>query len=74
MKSTHLTQEPFQLFALGLDAGGTSTRWALANRSGQVVAEGKAAALSGWMLTSADGQKQMSAALQDIAKQWQKAW
>ena len=71
MKSTHLTQEPFQLFALGLDAGGTSTRWALADRSGQVVAEGKAAALSGWMLTSADGQKQMSAALQDIAKQCQ---
>ena len=71
MKSTHLTEEPFQLFALGLDAGGTSTRWALANRSGQVVAEGKAAALSGWMLTSADGQKQMSAALQDIAKQCQ---
>ena len=71
MKSTHLTQEPFQLFALGLDAGGTSTRWALADRSGQGVAEGKAAALSGWMLTSADGQKQMSAALQDIAKQCQ---
>jgi N-acetylglucosamine kinase-like BadF-type ATPase len=34
------------LFALGIDAGGTETRWALADTSGAIVAEGRARGFS----------------------------
>ena len=45
---------------LGLDAGGTSTRWALADAQGRVVAQGQAAACSGAMMSSASGRETLA--------------
>ena len=45
---------------LGLDAGGTSTRWALADAQGGVVAQGQAAACSGAMMSSASGRETLA--------------
>lgn len=52
---------------LGLDAGGTQTRWAVADATGQVWAEGSAAAMSGLQLGSADGDAALAQQLHDIA-------
>ena len=46
---------------LGLDAGGTSTRWALADARGRVVAQGQVAACSGAMMASASGRETLAA-------------
>ena len=46
---------------LGLDAGGTSTRWALADARGRVVAQGQVAACSGAMMASASGRETLTA-------------
>lgn len=48
---------------LGLDAGGTATRWALADAAGTVVAEGTAPPISGLMLLDAPGRDALQAAL-----------
>jgi N-acetylglucosamine kinase-like BadF-type ATPase len=40
---------------LGIDAGGTQTRWALANATGEVVAEGSVAGMSALQLNSTGG-------------------
>ena len=53
---------------LGLDAGGTQTRWAVADDQGRVLAEGSAAALSGQQLSEADGHAQAAATLRSIAQ------
>ncbi len=53
---------------LGLDAGGTQTRWALANAGGEIISEGFAAGLSGLQLSSATGRDQLRAALNEIGK------
>jgi glucosamine kinase len=53
---------------LGLDAGGTQTRWALAQASGQLVAEGSVAPLSGLLLGSDAGRATMRATLAEIAQ------
>ena len=42
---------------LGIDAGGTQTRWALASRSGELVAEGSVAGLSAVQLATRSGQQ-----------------
>jgi glucosamine kinase len=42
---------------LGIDAGGTQTRWALASQSGELVAEGSVAGLSAMQLTTKGGQQ-----------------
>jgi len=52
---------------LGLDAGGTQTRWALANAAGQVLREGQAAGFSGLQLHDAAGCAAISAVVQDVA-------
>jgi glucosamine kinase len=52
---------------LGLDAGGTQTRWALADASGLVVAEGSVAPISGLQMDSEAGRAEIAAALRDIA-------
>jgi len=52
---------------LGLDAGGTQTRWALADADGRLRAEGRVAAVSGLQLDTADGRDAVAAALRDIA-------
>ena len=54
---------------LGLDAGGTQTRWALGDALGRVQAEGVAASMSGAQLGSAGGRAQIQATLQAIARE-----
>jgi len=55
---------------LGLDAGGTQTRWALAEAgSGRVVAEGHVAGLSGTHLASGAGLEQLRRTLDQLAAQ-----
>ncbi len=51
---------------LGLDAGGTQTRWALADAAGALRAEGTAPPLSGLMLLDAPGRAALQAALQAL--------
>lgn len=52
--------------ALGLDAGGTHTRWAVAGADGLVTAQGLAPPLSGLLLGSADGRAAAEATLQAV--------
>jgi glucosamine kinase len=61
------SSETFASPGLGLDAGGTQTRWAVASASGAVQTEGTAAALSGLQLDSEAGRVQVQAAFADIA-------
>ncbi|MDC8757944.1 BadF/BadG/BcrA/BcrD ATPase family protein [Janthinobacterium fluminis] len=51
---------------LGIDAGGTQTRWALAAPSGEIVAEGQLAGLSALQMGSADGRRAVRAAFADL--------
>jgi glucosamine kinase len=53
--------------ALGLDAGGTHTRWAVVGASGVLHAQGEAPPLSGLQLHSAEGRAEAQATLQTIA-------
>ncbi len=55
------------MIGLGLDAGGTSTRWAVANGGGRVLADGEVGTLSGLMLSSSDGREQFASVLKSIA-------
>ena len=52
---------------LGLDAGGTQTRWALATADGQLVAQGQGASISGAQLASEEGHAALAGALAQIA-------
>ena len=51
---------------LGLDAGGTQTRWALALASGQTLAEGAVAPFSGQEVHSTEGRAAIARALAEI--------
>lgn len=53
----HLAAEQQGGLGLGIDAGGTRTRWALAEPGGRIVAEGEAAGLSALQMASAAGQQ-----------------
>ena len=53
---------------LGIDAGGTSTRWAIADASGQRLAEGRAAGLTALMMGNEAGRVQTTAVLQHLAR------
>ncbi len=53
---------------LGLDAGGTQTRWALADAQGQLLAQGSAPGISGLQLDHEEGRKAMAATLRQIAQ------
>lgn len=53
---------------LGIDAGGTATRWALADADGRVVAEGEAAPVSGVQLLDPAGQAALQTVLGAIAR------
>jgi N-acetylglucosamine kinase-like BadF-type ATPase len=53
---------------LGIDAGGTQTRWALAAPGGRIVAEGKEAGLSALQMVSAEGRDSMHATFASIAR------
>ena len=43
----HAGQATFRMHFLGIDAGGTATRWALANSSGHIVSRGACEGMSG---------------------------
>lgn len=53
---------------LGIDAGGTESRWTLADPAGTVVASGVGPAFSGMQMHSEAGQQQVAAALRSISK------
>lgn len=53
---------------LGIDAGGTQTRWALARPDGSIIAEGEAPGLSALQMRSTDGRALVCATLQQIAR------
>ena len=54
---------------LGLDVGGTRTRWALAHADGRLVAEGQASGFSGQQMASGSGRERVGLALTEIAGQ-----
>lgn len=58
---------PASALHLGLDAGGTATRWALADGAGRLRAEGTAPPLSALMLLDADGRRALDDALHALA-------
>jgi glucosamine kinase len=53
---------------LGIDAGGTQTRWALAYANGDVIAEGSVGGMSGLMMATSGGREEIKAALQELAR------
>jgi N-acetylglucosamine kinase-like BadF-type ATPase len=53
---------------LGIDAGGTETRWALADPAGDIVAEGTVAGLSALMMAKAAGREQVHAIFSALAQ------
>ena len=53
---------------LGLDAGGTQTRWALA-RDGEIVAEGQVPGMSALLLASTDGRARLHDTMARIASE-----
>lgn len=55
--------------ALGIDAGGTQTRWALADGAGAIVAEGFVAGISANQMASAAGFAAVRTVLADLAAQ-----
>ena len=54
---------------LGLDAGGTQTRWALADAAGAIVAEGAVAGFNALQMENAPGRAAIDVALKDLARQ-----
>jgi glucosamine kinase len=60
--------EPDGGMGLGIDAGGTQTRWALAAPGGRIVAEGTDAGLSALQLSSADGRDRVHAIFASITR------
>ena len=63
-----MTQQDITL-GLGLDAGGTQTRWALARASGEIVAQGSVAGLSALQMATEAGRAQVEAALAALARE-----
>ena len=52
---------------LGLDVGGTHTRWALANAQGKVLADGVAGGFSGQHMATAASRDRVASVLKDVA-------
>ena len=59
--------DPSPHFGLGIDAGGTRTRWALVDRAGAIVIEGEVAGLSALQMGSASGRAGLHARLAELA-------
>ncbi len=53
----HDTSNPLRSLALGLDAGGTQTRWAVAGADGRIHAEGQVAGFSALQLAQGSGHR-----------------
>jgi glucosamine kinase len=66
MSTTDRTTET--ALGLGIDAGGTRTRWALARPNGEVVAEGRVAGLSALQMGSAAGRQTVHANFSALAR------
>lgn len=62
------TPAPDAGLGLGIDAGGTRTRWALAAPGGAIVAEGEVAGLSALQMTSDAGRAAVHATLAELAQ------
>jgi len=60
-------QAPERRLGLGIDAGGTRTRWALAQDDGEVIAEGQVPGLSALQMSSASGRHTVHANLSALA-------
>ncbi len=54
---------------LGIDAGGTQTRWALANAAGEMVAEGHVTGLSGLQMATEPGRQYVRETIAVLAAQ-----
>jgi N-acetylglucosamine kinase-like BadF-type ATPase len=59
--------EPHTGLGLGIDAGGTQTRWALAAPDGVIVAEGIVAGLSALQMGTSDGRDAVRATFSELA-------
>lgn len=53
---------------LGIDAGGTRTRWAVASGEGEILARGTAGAMSALLLSSSDGRERIRGVVAEIAQ------
>ncbi len=60
--------EPGACLGLGIDAGGTSTRWALASGDGQIHAEGAVGGMSVLQMGSAAGRDSVHATFRALAR------
>jgi glucosamine kinase len=60
--------KPDSSLGLGIDAGGTQTRWALAAADGVIVAKGKVAGLSALQMGSAAGRQTVHATFAELAR------
>jgi glucosamine kinase len=59
---------PATRLGLGIDAGGTRTRWALAGADGQLLAEGKVGGLSALQMSSPAGRHTVHATFSSLAR------
>ncbi|MCY7387589.1 MAG: ATPase [Burkholderiales bacterium] len=66
MKSTD-TPPAVSCLGLGIDAGGTQTRWALADISGKIIADGQVAGLTGLQMSTVSGRRHIHDVLTDLA-------
>ena len=57
-----------ETLGLGIDAGGTTSRWALARASGEIVASGEGPGMSALMMKNTDGRNHIRAAMGEIAR------
>ena len=67
-----MSSQNYSHYGLGIDAGGTATRWALVGKSQtnehcERIAEGQIEGLTGLLMGTADGQKQLADAMRLIA-------
>ena len=63
-----VTPPAVSAMGLGIDAGGTQTRWALANPSGQIIATGQVGGLTGLQMSTESGRKHIQEVLTDLAE------
>lgn len=59
MPAEQQVSQPGKPIALGIDAGGTQTRWALASRDEQILASGTAAGLTALQTDNAEGMEDL---------------
>ena len=57
------------ILGLGIDAGGTQTRWALASQAGEIVAEGQVGGLSAVQMATKGGQQALREGFAELAAQ-----